>query len=41
VKPGPCATRASLLIHLLPERKLALVNEIDLDEFLKGVVGRR
>ncbi|MFN3484101.1 MAG: SpoIID/LytB domain-containing protein [Planctomycetota bacterium] len=30
----------SLLVHALPDRKLALVNEVDLEEYLKGVVGK-
>jgi stage II sporulation protein D len=30
----------ALLIHALPDRKLALVNEVDLEYYLKGVVGK-
>jgi stage II sporulation protein D len=40
VKPGGVRYKGTLLIHLLPDRKLALVNEIDLEEYLKGVVGK-
>ncbi len=30
----------ALLVHALPDRRLALVNEIDLEDYLKGVVGK-
>ena len=40
VRPGSVKYKGTLLIHLLPDRKLALVNEIDLEEYLKGVVGK-
>lgn len=40
VKPGGVRYKGTLIIHLLPDRKLALVNEIDLEEYLKGVVGK-
>jgi stage II sporulation protein D len=40
VKPGGVRYKGTLLIHLLPDRKLALVNELDLEEYLKGVVGK-
>jgi stage II sporulation protein D len=30
----------TLLIHALPDRKLALVNEVDLEDYLRGVVGK-
>ncbi len=30
----------SLVIHALPDGKLVLVNEVDLEEYLKGVVGK-
>jgi stage II sporulation protein D len=40
VKPGGVRYKGTLIVHLLPERRLALVNEIDLEEYLKGVVGK-
>ena len=40
VKPGGIRYKGTLILHLLPDRKLALVNEIDLEEYLKGVVGK-
>jgi stage II sporulation protein D len=40
VKPGGVRYKGTLLVHQLPDRKLALVNEIDLEEYLKGVVGK-
>jgi len=40
VKPGGVRYKGLLILHLLPDRKLALVNEIDLEEYLKGVVGK-
>lgn len=40
VKPGGVRYKGTLIVHLLPDRKLALVNEIDLEEYLKGVVGK-
>lgn len=40
VKPAGVRYKGKLLIHLLPDRKLALVNEVDLEEYLKGVVGK-
>src|SRR5262245_16409799 len=40
VKPGGVRYKGTLLIHLLPDRKLALVNELDLEYYLKGVVGK-
>jgi stage II sporulation protein D len=40
VRPAGVRYRGTLIIHLLPERKLALVNELDLEEYLKGVVGK-
>jgi stage II sporulation protein D len=40
VKPGGVRYKGTLILHLLPEKKLALVNEIDLEEYLKGVVGK-
>jgi len=30
----------TLLLHALPDQKLVLVNEVDLEEYLKGVVGK-
>lgn len=30
----------SLVVHALPDQKLALANEVDLEEYLKGVVGK-
>ncbi len=40
VKPGGVRYRGLLIIHLLPDQKLALVNEVDLEDYLKGVVGK-
>jgi stage II sporulation protein D len=40
VRPGGVRYKGTLIIHLLPDRKLALVNELDLEEYLKGVVGK-
>lgn len=40
VKPGGVRYKGTLIIHLLPDRRLALVNEVDLEEYLKGVVGK-
>jgi stage II sporulation protein D len=40
VRPGGVRYKGILIIHLLPDRKLALVNELDLEEYLKGVVGK-
>jgi stage II sporulation protein D len=40
VKPGGVRYKGTLIVHLLPDRRLALVNEIDLEEYLKGVVGK-
>jgi stage II sporulation protein D len=40
VRPGGVRYKGTLLIHLLQDRKLALVNELDLEEYLKGVVGK-
>jgi stage II sporulation protein D len=40
VRPGGVRYKGTLILHLLPEKKLALVNEIDLEEYLKGVVGK-
>jgi stage II sporulation protein D len=40
VKPAGVRYKGRLIIHLLPDRKLALVNEVDLEEYLKGVVGK-
>ena len=40
VKPAGVRYKGTLIIHRLPDRKLALVNEIDLEEYLKGVVGK-
>src|SRR5258706_395606 len=40
VKPAGVRYKGTLIVHLLPDRKLALVNEIDLEEYLKGVVGK-
>jgi stage II sporulation protein D len=40
VKPAAVRYKGTLLVHLLPDRRLALVNEIDLEEYLKGVVGK-
>jgi stage II sporulation protein D len=40
VRPAGVRYRGTLIIHLLPDRKLALVNELDLEEYLKGVVGK-
>jgi stage II sporulation protein D len=40
VKPGSVRYGGTLVIHVLPDRRLALVNEVDLEEYLKGVVGK-
>ena len=40
VKPTAVRYGGILQVHALPDRKLALVNEIDLEEYLKGVVGK-
>ncbi len=40
VRPGGVRYKGTLIIHLLQDRKLALVNELDLEEYLKGVVGK-
>jgi stage II sporulation protein D (peptidoglycan lytic transglycosylase) len=40
VRPGGVRYKGNLIIHLLQDRKLALVNELDLEEYLKGVVGK-
>ncbi|HLY09520.1 MAG TPA: SpoIID/LytB domain-containing protein [Planctomycetota bacterium] len=40
VKPAGVRYKGTLIIHVLPDRKLALVNEVDLEEYLKGVVGK-
>lgn len=40
VKPMSVRYGGVLHLHALPEGKLALVNEIDLEEYLKGVVGK-
>lgn len=40
VKPGGVRYHGTLILHLLPDKKLALVNEVDLEEYLKGVVGK-
>jgi stage II sporulation protein D len=40
VRPGGVRYKGTLIIHLLPDRKLALVNEVDLEDYLKGVVGK-
>lgn len=40
VKPGGIRYKGTLIVHLLPDRKLALVNELDLEDYLKGVVGK-
>jgi len=40
VRPGGVRYKGRLIIHLLPDRKLALVNEVDLEDYLKGVVGK-
>ena len=40
VKPTVVRYAGSLHVHVLPDRKLALVNELDLEEYLKGVVGK-
>jgi stage II sporulation protein D len=39
-KPSGVRYKGTLIIHGLPDCKLALVNEIDLEEYLKGVVGK-
>jgi stage II sporulation protein D len=40
VKPTAVRYGGSLLIHRLPDGRLAAVNEVDLEEYLKGVVGK-
>lgn len=40
VKPGGVRYKGTLIIHQLADRRLALVNEVDLEEYLKGVVGK-
>jgi stage II sporulation protein D len=40
VKPAGVRYAGALHIHALSDRKLALVNEVDLEEYLKGVVGK-
>ena len=40
VKATAVRYRGTLLIHALADRKLALVNEVDLESYLKGVVGK-
>ncbi len=40
VRPGGVRYKGTLIVHLLPDRKLALVNEVELEEYLKGVVGK-
>jgi stage II sporulation protein D len=40
VKPAGVRYGGTLIVHALPDRKLSLVNEIDLEEYLKGVVGK-
>ncbi|HXX92428.1 MAG TPA: SpoIID/LytB domain-containing protein [Planctomycetota bacterium] len=40
LRPAPIRYHGSLLVHALPDRKLALVNEVDLELYLKGVVGK-
>lgn len=40
VKPSGVRYQGSLIIHLLPEKKLGLVNDVDLEDYLKGVVGK-
>lgn len=40
VRPAAVRYRGSLLVHALPDGKLALVNEVDLEDYLKGVVGK-
>ena len=40
VKPTAVRYGGVLHVHALPEGKLALVNELDLEEYLKGVVGK-
>jgi stage II sporulation protein D len=38
--PAVARYRGTLLVHALADRKLALANEVDLEEYLKGVVGK-
>jgi stage II sporulation protein D len=40
VKPAGVRYQGLLIVHLLPERKLGLVNDVDLEDYLKGVVGK-
>jgi stage II sporulation protein D len=40
VKPAGVRYGGLLIVHALPDRRLVLVNEIDLEEYLKGVVGK-
>ncbi len=40
VKPAGVRYGGTLIVHALPDRRLVLVNEIDLEEYLKGVVGK-
>jgi stage II sporulation protein D len=40
VPPAAVAYHGSLLIHALADRRLALVNEVGLEDYLKGVVGK-
>jgi stage II sporulation protein D len=40
VKPTSVRYHGLLHVHALPDRKLALVNEVDLEQYLRGVVGK-
>jgi len=40
VKAAAVRYHGSLIIHALPDRKLVLVNEVDVEQYLKGVVGK-
>ncbi|HZE99318.1 MAG TPA: SpoIID/LytB domain-containing protein [Planctomycetota bacterium] len=40
VKPGGVRYKGTLIVHQLADRRLVLVNEVDLEEYLKGVVGK-
>jgi stage II sporulation protein D len=40
IRPASVRYHGRLHIHALPDRKLALVNEVDLEQYLKGVVGK-
>ncbi len=40
VRPAAVRYHGALILHALAERRLAVVNEVDLEDYLKGVVGK-